>query len=265
MSQSIHTASQHEYPKILSRLRENKVRNAWAIQDLTVWPKQSKITFADNHSSQFSYLLVTGHPASHEHPTLVADGDPAIVSLMLDQYEADGPCIIRETSAQLQAVCSRRFPKGKVFIEQRMDVTKNSFIIQHRGLARSLTASDAEKLAAFFGAPPQAAPRFMGWLKGSRAFYGVFDGDKIVAIGSTMVSVPEAWSLVSIQTHKDYRGKGYGTEVTSALVERALHDTDTVTVTVVKDNAPAIRTYQKVGFKLAEDRIWLDNGTGSEP
>ena len=80
-----------------------------------------------------------------------------------------------------------------------------------------------------------------------------------------MVSVPEAWNLVSIQTHKDFRNKGYATEVTSALVERALQETETVTLTVVKDNAPAIRTYEKVGFKFAEDRIWIDNGTGAAP
>lgn len=255
---------QTEIPKALSRLREDKVRNAWAIQDLTIWPQRSKITFAET-SSSFAYLLISGHPASHEHPTLIADGDAQLVSKMLDEFAPNGPFVIRETSAHLIEVFKGKYPQARVFLEQRMDVTKTSFIPKHRGLSRDLTGKDAEALAAFFGAPPQAASRFMGWLKGSRAFFGVFEGERIAAIGSTMVSIPEAWTLVSIQTHKDYRCKGYATEVTSALVERALQETDTVCVTVVKDNLAAIRTYEKVGFKPKEERVWIDNGTGSAP
>lgn len=257
-------AQSSEFPAILEQLRKKGVRNAWAIQDLIVWPDRSKFYFVQDES-KFSYVLVTGHPASHDTPTLIADGEPAAVLDLLKLANVNEPCVIRETSAHLLGPILSVYPKAKVFREHRMDVTKSTYTPKHSGKARALTVADAEALAAFFGAPPQAAGRFKGWLGGAKAFMGMFEGQKLAAIGSSMVSVPEAWNLVSIETHKDFRGKGYATEVTSALVERALKDTAVVTVTVVKDNAPAIRTYQKVGFQVAEDRIWVDNGTGSEP
>jgi ribosomal protein S18 acetylase RimI-like enzyme len=262
MKLEIRTAETTDIPFCLKHLRQNGVRNAWAIQDLTVWPERSKFFF---NSDPFSYVLISGHPASHGHPTVIAEGDPTAVASLLQTADIKIPFVIRETSAHLLPVLKNQYPSAKIYVEQRMDVTTDSFRPKHKGTARNLNPGDAEALAQFFGAPPQAAGKFKGWLSGAKAFFGVFEGSRLAAIGSSMVSVPEAWNLVSIETHKDFRRKGYATEVTSSLVERALKETATVTVTVVKGNAPAIHTYEKLGFKFAEDRIWLDNGTGSAP
>lgn len=264
MKQEVRIADKQDLENVLSLLRRNGVRNAWAIQDLTVWPDRSKLLYVQD-SDQFSYLLISGHPASHDHPTLIADGDPDMVSLLLKKSDITVPFVVRETPAHLLTAIKAQCPNAKVYLEQRMDVTKETFLPKHKGLARRMNAGDAEALAQFFGAPPQAAGRFKGWLSGAKAFFGLFEGNRLAAIGSSMVSVPEAWNLVSIETHKDFRGKGYATEVTSTLVARAFQETGTVTVTVVKENAPAIRTYEKVGFTFAEDRVWVDNGTGSAP
>lgn len=264
MKEDIKVATQNDLPFVLTQLRRNGVRNAWAIQDITVWPDASKLFFCASQNS-FSYLLISGHPASHDQPTLIVDGEPTLVSRMLKQHAPDAPFVVRETSSHLLDAVKAHCPDARIYLEQRMDVTKETFTPKHKGLARNLTESDAECLAQFFGAPPQAAGRFKGWLKGARLFLGAFQGDRLAAIGSTMVNVPEAWNLVSIETHKEFRGKGFATEITSALVARALEETNTVTVTVVVENAAAIRTYEKVGFKQAEGRIWADNGTGSAP
>lgn len=262
MGKVIRIAGKSDLPDVLGQLRRNGVRNAWAIQDLIVWPDSSKFFYV---SDPFSYLLISGHPATHGQPTLIADGDPEMVKHLLKEANVTEPCVVRETPTHLLPAIRAHYPNAKVYYEQRMDVTKDTFLPKHKGAARSLNPGDAESLAQFFGAPPQAAGRFKGWLGGAKAFFGVFEGDRLAAIGSSMVSVPEAWNLVSIETHKDFRGKGYATEVTSALVERALRETGTVTVTVVKDNEPALRTYSKIGFRQAEDRVWIDNGIGSKP
>ncbi|MGZ3649553.1 MAG: GNAT family N-acetyltransferase [Bdellovibrionota bacterium] len=264
MKQQPKLAQKTDIPAVLEQLRKNGVKNSWAIQDMLVWPDRSKLYFSQDGNA-FSYVLVTGHPASHGHPTLIADGEPAAVLTLLKAANVTEPCVIRETSAALIEPIRAFYPNAKVFLEKRMDVTKASYTPRHTGKARSLSAADAEALAAFFGAPPQAAGRFKGWLGGSKLFMGIFEGTRIAAIGSSMVSVPESWNLVSIETHKDFRGRGLGTEIVSALVEQALKSTSTVTVTVVTDNQPAVKTYQKVGFGFTEDRIWVDNGTGSEP
>ncbi len=185
-------AQKTDIPAVLEQLRKNGVKNSWAIQDMLAWPDRSKLYFIQDGST-FSYVLVTGHPASHDHPTLIADGDPAAVLELLKAANVTEPCVVRETSTKLVEAIQAFYPKAKVFLEKRMDVTKASFTPRHTGKARSLTAADAEALAAFFGAPPQAAGRFKGWLSGSKLFMGVFEGTRIAAIGSSMVSVPESW------------------------------------------------------------------------
>lgn len=255
-------ASNREH--ILTQLRREPVRNSWAIQDLTMWPDRAKFSFVEE-GNRFSYLLISGHPATHDQVTLIANGEPEHVTEMLRALKINEPFLMRETPLRLAPVVKAKYPDAKVFPQYRMDVTRSTFKQLHKGLARPLKIEDAPALAEFFGAPPQAAKGFEGWLRGSKLFYGLFEGAQLAAIGSSMVNVPESWNLVSIETHKDFRGKGLATEITSTLVTQALEKTSTVTCTVAQNNAAAIRCYEKVGFAKAEDRAWIDNGTGAEP
>ena len=59
---------------ILTRLRLKPVRNSWAIQDLTIWPERTKLSYIEE-GDRFSYLIVSGHPATNDQLTLLADGD----------------------------------------------------------------------------------------------------------------------------------------------------------------------------------------------
>lgn len=249
---------------VLGQLRRNPVRNSWAIQDLIVWPDRAKLFFIED-GGHFSYLLVSGHPATHDQLTLIADGQADHLANLLETHKMTEPFLMRETPLRLAPVVQAKYPDAKIFPQYRMDITRATFRPQHRGLARPLKMEDAPSLAVFFGAPPQAAKGFEGWLRGSKLFYGIFEGKQLVAIGSSMVNIPESWNLVSIETHKDFRGRGLATELTSTLVDQALEKTSTVTCTVAQGNAAAIRCYEKVGFANAEERAWIDNGTGAEP
>jgi len=249
---------------ILKLLRRNPVRNSWAIQDLTLWPERAKFFFVED-GDRFSYLLVSGHPATQGLLTLVADGESEHIVELLKALQLKAPFLMRETPLRLAPVIKAQFPDAKVFPQFRMDVTRLAFQPQHSGRARPLKVDDAPELAKFFGAPPQAAKGFEGWLQGAKLFYGIFEGARLVAIGSSMVNIPEAWNLVSIETHQDFRGQGLATEIVSTLVAQALEMTPIVTCTVAQDNVPAIRCYQKIGFVKAEERAWIDHGTGAMP
>ena len=126
MKQQPKLAEKSDIPSVLEQLRKNGVKNSWAIQDMLVWPDRSKLYFIQNGAT-FSYLLVTGHPASHGHPTLIADGEPAAVLDLLKAANVSEPCVVRETSAKLLEPIQAFYPKAKVFHENRMDVTKGPF------------------------------------------------------------------------------------------------------------------------------------------
>lgn len=254
--------NESNHDEVLHWLLQEPIDNALAIQDLRIWAKDSKFFFTTN---PFSYLHASGHPAYHGSSVIALGGEPARATELLEHFKPQAPFVVRETDAKFAPAIRSYYPATVVYDEIRMDVTRESFRPHHRGQARQLAESDALSLAEFFGAPPQAVGRFMGWLKGAKAFYGAFDGVRLVALGSSFITIPESWNLVSIATHKDFRGRGFATEVTSALVARALEETTTVTVTVVSDNIPALKTYEKIGFVKSQDRIWADCGANSRP
>lgn len=65
-------------------------------------------------------------------------------------------------------------------------------------------------------------------------------------------------ALGNITTLPDHRGQGLGTAVTAALCIQLLDTTATIGLNVKKDNAPAIRTYRKLGFEVvASYHEWM--------
>ncbi len=252
--------NENEKNEILSLLKREAAKHALVLQNLTTWPESSKFYFLKRGSS-LSYLHFSGHPAHQEgSATLVVDGEPAHVEMLFREVRPQAPFAVRESPAHLEEVVRAYFPEAKSKLEHRMDVDRASFKPQHKGDARQLQERDLPALCSFMGAPAQAAPRFIGWLKGARVFYGLEEGGELRAIGSSMVCLPEIFNIVSIETHKDHRGKGHATELTSGLVEKCLEFTNDVCLTVFADNAPALRVYEKLGFRIKEDRMWVDCG-----
>jgi ribosomal protein S18 acetylase RimI-like enzyme len=251
-----------ESSALLNLLKQNVNQNAWPICDVTQWPERSRV-FTHEAGGKAAYLIVSGHPACRDCPAVIIGGDAEAVPPLL-KHLPERPYIIRETPASLLEALKPACTNSTVYREQRMEVSRSTFRKKDKGAARRLTPDDAVAMADFHGAPPQAAQEFSHWLRGGKV-YGVFAGEKLAAIASTMVELPEVWVLVSIRTREELRRKGYGREATSALTAKALESVPIVSLTVKKDNAPAIGLYSQLGYQVKEDRLWIDCGAGSEP
>jgi predicted GNAT family acetyltransferase len=68
-----------------------------------------------------------------------------------------------------------------------------------------------------------------------------------------------------VYTHPKHRNKGYSTLATSAVTEEALKNAETAALFVRSNNYPAIRVYEKVGYKKIGEKLWVDVGTGFRP
>jgi ribosomal protein S18 acetylase RimI-like enzyme len=259
----IFTANEANRAEVLELLRMDPLSSGLPLQDMIRWPQGSKFYFTKN---PFSYLHFSGHPAYAGRGSSVISfgGDPAQTPALLMFARPNAPFVARECGAEFTDALRSYYPDAAIKEEIRMDVDRTSFKKFQHDQSRPLSEHDAGLLAEFFGAPPQAAPQFKNWLNGARAFHGVFESDRLTAIGSSFISLPETWNLVSIETHKDFRGRGFATQVVSSLVTRALEETKVVTVTVMSDNAAAIKTYAKLGFRKTQDRIWADCGVDSK-
>lgn len=83
-------------------------------------------------------------------------------------------------------------------------------------------------------------------------FFGIKDGKSLVGAAGVHVYSLEYKVAApgNIVTHHNYRGKGYGTQVTAALCKSLLKFNVRIGLNVQSDNIPAIKSYKKLGFKI---------------
>jgi RimJ/RimL family protein N-acetyltransferase len=81
-----------------------------------------------------------------------------------------------------------------------------------------------------------------------RLWLGIKVNGKLVSIGNTCLT---DWgsNIGVIATHEAYRNRGYATSIVSALVKEILQKSNLALIHVLSGNLPAIRAYEKVGFR----------------
>lgn len=95
--------------------------------------------------------------------------------------------------------------------------------------------------------------------------YGVFANNELVACAGAFVQLPQVWIIGGVYTSLPQRNQGYATLVTSAITSEALSNAETAVLFVRSDNYPAIKVYEKIGYKKIGENIWVDVGTGLKP
>ncbi len=83
-------------------------------------------------------------------------------------------------------------------------------------------------------------------------FYGIFENNKLIsAAGTHLVSPTYNLAAVgNIYTHPDFRGNGYGTQTTSAVVSELIRQgIEDIVLNVEQDNLLANRLYERLGFE----------------
>jgi len=80
-------------------------------------------------------------------------------------------------------------------------------------------------------------------------YYGIFDGEKLVAMaGQRMYALPYA-EISAVCTHPDYLGRGYAKQLLLHQAGRIMAANDIPYLHVRDDNHRAIEVYKSVGFK----------------
>lgn len=248
--------------KLLSLLKKSPIENAWAIQDLTVWPTRTKAFWSESPRG-LSYLIHSGHPANDRHPMVIVDNQGGELETLLEHLPSE-PFVIRESKADCWPVLKSRLPNATIYMEYGMHTDREKFRPVPSPKVRRLRLEDAPLMTEFFGAPPQAAAGFIGWIQGT-VILAVVEEGKIQSLGTRIVGTTDCWELAAVETRIEARGKGYAQQVVSALTAMGLEQVPFVTLTVMQDNAAALAVYTKLGFEKRDERIWVDCGAGSRP
>jgi len=85
----------------------------------------------------------------------------------------------------------------------------------------------------------------------TRQYFGLRLKNRLVSIAGVHVYSEryKVAALGNIVTHPDYRGRGFGKAVTTKLCQSLSGRVDSIGLNVKADNAVAIASYEKIGFK----------------
>lgn len=81
-------------------------------------------------------------------------------------------------------------------------------------------------------------------------YRGIRDADCLVAMTGQRLSLTGFTEVSAVCTHPDYRGRGYGNALVSAVARGIFARGETPFLGVRQDNAVAIRLYERLGFKV---------------
>ena len=113
---------------------------------------------------------------------------------------------------------------------------------------RRLTSSDVPAMMELAKLP--APGPFRNRTHELGAFFGIFEGSRLIAMSGQRTHVPGFVEVSAVCTHPDARGRGYARTLMSAVMESILQDGDTPFLHSFADNHAAIRVYEALGFVL---------------
>jgi predicted GNAT family acetyltransferase len=93
------------------------------------------------------------------------------------------------------------------------------------------------------------APAWLPVQFDSGPYYCIKRENEIVSVAGVHFVTPEVAQLGNIITAKPFRGRGYGTQCTYALISSLRSKTKLVSLFVLENNDQAIKIYEKLGFQ----------------
>lgn len=151
-------------------------------------------------------------------------------------------------------------PRGRIAVEQayrleradvmqRMTVDRDRFAPQGGHDVRRLGPEHQADLIDLYG---EASRTYFSTERLAREIYfAIYDGDRIAAAAGTHVRSRQAdiAAVGNVLTRLAYRGRGMAAAVTTAVTEAALAEHRDVVLNVRRDNAIAIRVYERLGYQ----------------
>ncbi|CAN5492414.1 GNAT family N-acetyltransferase [soil metagenome] len=84
-------------------------------------------------------------------------------------------------------------------------------------------------------------------------YYGIKDGDKLVAMAGERTKVPGGGEISAVCTHPDFQGRGYARALVNAVAKNLIAAGLQPYLHVRAENAAGIHTYQSIGFKIRRE------------
>lgn len=228
-------------------LDRDRILHVFTIYDLKYMREKTEVWVALGDDEIVGYLL------EFDKRIVQTRGDAGTVARLLPFVELDEPVLIVEPH-HLPVVeevfrpiePTDRSSKGKVtrFQVLRTDVETFQPMIRH--YVRRLGAEDLGDVSKSLG--EELAKTVEKAVHGGVAF-GAYDGGSLASI-ATVPQIIEGIALIrGVYTLPSLRNRGLATSASSALVAELIRLKKEPVLWVARDNLPARRIYDKIGFK----------------
>jgi ribosomal protein S18 acetylase RimI-like enzyme len=247
----------------LDYLKRDLVRHAFAYYDVQHDPEHTAMYVALEDDRLRGYILIY---TALEFPSVVLECDDGSADRLIEHAPEDH--FIMHAPMNLLSRIESKFPTARPYVEDWMLIKKGEASFFRSDHVQRLNTVDGLRLAALLstgkGRPRVAEKKCTNWAR-ENPMYGVFINGELVSCAGSFIQMPQIWVIGRVYTHPSQRNRGYATLAVSAITEEALGKSDSATLFVRSDNYPAIKAYEKIGYKKIGQKLWIDMGTGIKP
>ncbi|NWF87593.1 GNAT family N-acetyltransferase [Candidatus Bathyarchaeota archaeon] len=250
--------------KIIDSLKSDVVKHVFAFYDIQYMPNYTTVHAAFENDKLKGYILIY---TATDFPSVILECEADTVDDLIAYAPKNR--FIMHAPPNLLPFIKKKLSDSKHYIENWMLVKKGEANFFTSELVRRLySEEDASKFALLLSSrenrPAGTVENYMKFIS-KMPTYGVFFNNELVAYASSFLQLPQVWMIGGVYTHPNHRNKGYSTLATSAITKEALRNSEAAALFVRSDNYPAIRVYEKIGYKKIGKKLWVDVGTGLRP
>ena len=187
-------------------------------------------------------------------PVLLTVGPPEAVRALLDEI-GDEPRLYLSVRPEILPLVEERHAVEDRTAMWRMVVSPGSLTSPDQPGAVRLGRGDLCALETLYadGEPAGEGPDFFDpSMLETGVYFGVWEGDALVSAAGTHLVVPaeSVAAIGNVYTRRDRRGRGRGTQVTSAVAAELVGmGLQTIVLNVAQSNTAARRLYERIGFR----------------
>jgi ribosomal protein S18 acetylase RimI-like enzyme len=253
---------------LVEELKDDVVRHVFAVNDLENEPQYTTMYTAHEDGDLKGYILIYTRT---EVPSTILECENECKTKVAETLLKHAPTnhFILHTQPNLLLTILRRFPNAKHYIEDWMLVKKgNAHFYRSESVRRLSTEKDAAKLANLLSSqrnrPATTRKKCLEQIS-RMPIYGFFQVGQLVSYAGSFIQLPQIWLIGGVYTDPVHRNKGYATLATSAITEEALQKSEKAALFARSDNYPAVKAYEKIGYRKIGEKVWIDVGTGMHP
>jgi len=249
---------------VIDLLKQDILRNVFAVYDLQHDFEHTLMYASLENGKLGGYILIY---TALDFPSVILESDVNTAGKLIAYAPKDH--FIIHCPLELLPPIQERFPNEKHYVENWMVARKGEArFFKSENVRKLCNLEDALKLAKLLSTqekrPKPSAEKCYAMIS-KMPTYGMFENNEIVSYASSFAQLPQIWLIGGVCTHPAYRGKGYATLATSAITEEALKNSESAALFVRSDNYPAVRAYEKIGYRKVGEKLWVDVGTGMMP